>query len=326
MTDLNRGAAQFAQALFGGGAIEDEARRKEELRLLGVDDARAGLDRKITQAYLERDKRKALQDAEAKYVAAGVDPLQAAVMAGAHIGGFGNLEQAQRYEMRGRAEPALMAEGVTPANAILGALAGKPLPAVDIQGGHVITGQFGDAPSIGQTGKEAAAEAANWAQAGYRNARAGLTNVQSAAGGWNPNTGGRGGGPSMVQPGVYGNKPLREAAAVIDDAIAGGFDLTGFDPKAVAAEMKSSGSFKPLPKRGTDAIRIIRGGGVEVKPLAAAADNGGLAPSAPGSSAAPGLPGIGAPAAAQPKSKADYDALPSGTRFIAPDGTLRVKP
>lgn len=31
----------------------------------------------------------------------------------------------------------------------------------------------------------------------------------------------------------------------------------------------------------------------------------------------------GAPA---PKSKAEYDALPSGTRFVAPDGTVRTKP
>lgn len=29
---------------------------------------------------------------------------------------------------------------------------------------------------------------------------------------------------------------------------------------------------------------------------------------------------------AQPKTKAEYDALPSGTRYLAPDGTVRTKP
>ena len=41
---------------------------------------------------------------------------------------------------------------------------------------------------------------------------------------------------------------------------------------------------------------------------------------------APGPASGGTMAVARPSSKAEYDALPSGTRFIAPDGTERIKP
>lgn len=43
----------------------------------------------------------------------------------------------------------------------------------------------------------------------------------------------------------------------------------------------------------------------------------------------PGLPGSmtqAPPAPARPTSKAEFDALPSGTQFIAPDGSMRIKP
>lgn len=51
---------------------------------------------------------------------------------------------------------------------------------------------------------------------------------------------------------------------------------------------------------------------------AAQADAGGFRPT---KADAPEAPQI-----ARPQSKADFDALPSGTQFIAPDGTLRIKP
>lgn len=40
----------------------------------------------------------------------------------------------------------------------------------------------------------------------------------------------------------------------------------------------------------------------------------------------PSAAAAGTMAPARPRSKAEYDALPSGTRFIAPDGTERIKP
>lgn len=43
----------------------------------------------------------------------------------------------------------------------------------------------------------------------------------------------------------------------------------------------------------------------------------------------PSMPGsmtISPPALPRPSSKAEYDALPSGTQFVAPDGSMRIKP
>lgn len=46
----------------------------------------------------------------------------------------------------------------------------------------------------------------------------------------------------------------------------------------------------------------------------------------PASTPAPTSPTTTSGGVAQPKNKAEYDALPSGTRYLAPDGTVRTKP
>lgn len=56
----------------------------------------------------------------------------------------------------------------------------------------------------------------------------------------------------------------------------------------------------------------------------------GSAPAAPTAPPTPSLPTDPAPrgqgGVARPQSKEDYDALPSGTRFVDPEGTVRIKP
>lgn len=49
-------------------------------------------------------------------------------------------------------------------------------------------------------------------------------------------------------------------------------------------------------------------------------------PAPPPGAAKPGAPGAPAAAPSAPKSKADFDALPSGSRFLDPNGQVRVKP
>jgi hypothetical protein len=56
-------------------------------------------------------------------------------------------------------------------------------------------------------------------------------------------------------------------------------------------------------------------------------------PQMPGQAPAVQAPAVQAPAkpwvdptAAKPQSKAEYDALPPGTRYIAPDGKVKIKP
>ena len=283
MADLNQAGRALGAALFGGEAIERAARQKEELRLLGVDSGRAELDRKITQAYLERDKRNAQQQYRTGLEANGYTPDMAELLSNAMIGGDANLEQVQKFDLRRRAEPALIASGLTPANAILGALQGKPIPAVDIDGGYEVRGQYGAAPTVSATPGELADIASTQALANQRNVRAGLLPGESAS-----LVASRAPVAVVGAGGTYTGgapKAVKQAEAILADARSDPeLDLTGFDLEQVADTMRRTNRFTAPTRKGPNTIRFITADKVEeiaVQPVKDAAKGNQPSPLAP---------------------------------------------
>jgi hypothetical protein len=126
-------------ALLQGDEVESAAKAAAELQSMKVAGEHADTDRKITQAYLERDKRVAQKSYQTDMEAAGLSPQAAKLLSSLAIGGHGSaIDNIQKYDMREDAVPALQAEGVSPANAILAAMAGRPLDQVKVQGGQII--------------------------------------------------------------------------------------------------------------------------------------------------------------------------------------------
>lgn len=273
MADPSTGAARFAEALFGGGGVEDKARIKQQMLYDQQDSGRAELDRKITQAMLERDKRTAQQSYPGAFQRQlGVDQQGGLDLSSFAIGGLvDNIGQAQQFDQRRRAEAALAAqEGISPANAILAALEGKPIQNVGIDSGHIIANRYDVAPTIDTTSLEDAKIAATNALAGERSAHAGLYGTQAAAGGFKP---------SAAKPGITrtdsdgtatynvpGSKAIEQAKAVISDLIAGGGDPMGYTPASVARDFKD-GEARLIAKREPNTVRMITGDGVRDIPL-----------------------------------------------------------
>jgi hypothetical protein len=308
---LAGGAEALFGALAGGDQIESMAKQKAQIALLTQQSAEQTLDKKITDALLARDKRKAQQSYQANFEANGVAPSTAALISNAMIGGDANLEQAQKFDLRARAEPALAAEGFTPANAILGALAGKPVEGVKLVGGNRIDDIYSDSPTVTPTEAGLATIAATAAQANQRNAAANLSNVKAAAGGFAPERGKDGAGKGTTKKSGARGTLMERAYDLLEAARSDPtLDVTGIDAKQVSDTIKRNGHWTP-PKRQTGTVRLIRPGSITNT-------------HAKGNQPASAEPRSRVPA--QPKSKAEYDALPSGTRFLAPDGTTRVKP
>lgn len=308
---LAQGGADLFGALVGGQATQDRAQQVAQMRLLQTQTAEQTLDKKITDALLARDKRKAQQSYQTDLEANGFDPARAALLSNAMVGGDANLEQAQKFDLRARAEPALVDQGFTPANAILGALAGKPIQDVKVQGGQVIRDLYGDEPTLTPTDQGLASIAASAALANQRNASAELSNVKAAAGGFAPERGKDGAGKGGTKKSGARGTLMERAYDLLEAARTDPtLDVTGIDAKLVSDTIKRSGHWTP-PKRQSGQVRLIRPGSIANTNV-----KGNQPPSAEPRSRVP----------AQPKSKAQYDALPSGTRFIAPDGTTRVKP
>lgn len=183
---LENGAGQIMQALLGGGRVEQNAQLKQQMAYDQADGLRADLDHKITQAYLERDKRKAQQSYRDKFVATGMDPTMADMTANAAIGGLAsNLHDVQQYDLTNQAHTALAADpNITAANAALAALHGQPISDVRIDDGNAITHQFGAAPTIAPTQEALAKIATEAARQRELGAHTGVYDAQAAAGGF----------------------------------------------------------------------------------------------------------------------------------------------
>lgn len=297
---ISAGTEDLFAALAGGGAAQEAAKLRQEASYLQTDSATAELDRKITQALLERDKRTAQQSYVSNFEANGVTSPVAALLSNAMIGGDANLEQAQKYDMRGRAETALAGEGFTPANAILAALQGKPVEAIDTQGGQNIRGQYTAAPVIEDTAETLSKIVANQARAGASNASANLSNIKADAGGYAPSR----------------RATAIEDAAHILETMRGDpdLDLTGVDARMVADAIKRSGKYTP-PLRKPGSIRVIQAERIDDIPVRGAQPQGNEPNPLEATEATPVVV----------KTKAERDALPVGTRYLAPNGVVMVK-
>lgn len=380
---LAGGAESLVGAFMGGDATQAAAQQKAQLGAYQLQAAEAGIDKKMTDAFLARDKRKALQGVEAQYVAAGDDPIMAALKASAHIGGFGNIEQAQRFGLRDTAHRALQADpNFNPANAALGALAGKPIAGVANVDGQNVTGIYGDAPVIANSDKTASTIVANRARAGASNAQAGTSNArtrlidtQTAAGGWNPNTGGGGGKPGKPPAYTAPTGALMKAFLSSETTDENGDAVVAVDPAKMqefSRWQQRQAEVDPAYRNGNFALAQFKAnkpamrdpidfGAGEVT-LPADADpegvvmlrqmildrrqqglpemsnadrinailehrkTGGMRDLSGVALAEPVPEASGNVDAPRPSSKAEFDRLASGTRFIAPDGTTRVKP
>lgn len=219
---LASGAEALFGALLGGGATEEAARQKEELRLRQVQLAEATLDDKMTDALLNRDKRKAQQDYRANLKASGFGDGAADLVSNLLIGGHGaQIDDVQKYGMRDRAVPALEAQGFSPANAILAALDGKPLSEVDVDSGHIIRDRFSASPTVAPTEEMQSRAVENNAQANasdalaWRRRNQPLTSGGGSGGG--RSGGGAGGGrePTLSNHPGTGAKVTREAVKLL---------------------------------------------------------------------------------------------------------------
>jgi hypothetical protein len=256
---LHGGARSLMGALLQGDEIESAAKSAAELQSMKVAGEHADTDRKITQAYLERDKRVAQKSYQTDMEAAGLSPQAAKLLSSLAIGGHGSaIDNIQKYDMREDAVPALQAEGVSPANAILAAMAGRPLDQVKVQGGQIIEDPYAQAPSIRPTEAHAAQAQASMARAGASAASADASRARADA------TRDRMANPGKYRaPGGSGSRGGRgtereRAIEALRQAEADGYDVTGLDARDVLDSWKRTGDWKPRRKgEGGGEIRVI---------------------------------------------------------------------
>lgn len=270
-TALEQGAGSLMQALLGGGRTERNAQLQQQMAYDQADGARADLDRKITEAHLKRDQRNAQQGYAKNFIATGMQPDMANMLANAAIGGLAsNLQDAQKYDMIHRAEAAATASGnYTPENAILMAAQGKPLPTAEIDNGYVATGRYGDAPAFDPTSATEAKIAADNALVAQRQASARQHDARSAGGTTGAHNGdvvrdvGPGGQP------VYHRKgdAYDDASTVLKDAVANGADPMGYSVDSVVRAMQGGHAATILPPAGPGQMRLITPDAVENVPM-----------------------------------------------------------
>lgn len=230
-------------------------------------------------------------------------------------------------------------------NRMLMVISGKPADLTKVEGNMVLNptmtpdsqtvapDQLGLAEMVLRGAQSNAANAA----AGEHSAHARLFDTQTAAGGFNPNTGsGTGGKPTLP--------PVADMAAVLGSE----YDKASGTTKVPEAKVQqfltwqsSKAAVDPRYNNGAFALRQYAaekpvGAGMNDSPD----DIGAMSltdmlgtPSGASPAALPAAP-VATPAApapsvpdgvAKPTSEAEYKALPPGTRYLHPDGTVRVK-
>jgi hypothetical protein len=258
---LQQGVGDLIMAAMGGGRLQQNAQLRQQMAYDQADTMRAGLDEKISQARqrrLQLNAQEGIADDLAKLFP-GASPDQTGAYAHVLQGDYGKLGDVRKDTLQSAALAALSQNpNLMPGNAELAVLHGQPISDVNIDGGQVITHQYGAAPTVAPTAADAALAEA-------RQASARLHNVQADAGGYNPHTG-RGVGAAIIQaltPGGHPSyqvqsKPISEAQAVIDDARGQGEDMTGYSPVDVAHALRGGAPFVPL-HNGAGTMRFIEG-------------------------------------------------------------------
>jgi hypothetical protein len=151
---LAAGGERLVAALLGGDDAQEAGRRSRQMQIYGEQSAVAGLDRKMTEALLERDKRAAQQAYQSNLEAVGNAPDSARLLSSLMVGGNGaQIDDVQKYKLRGDALTSMLANPAqyTPENANLIALQGKPVENIDVDGDHVVMGKYGTEPVLDLT-------------------------------------------------------------------------------------------------------------------------------------------------------------------------------
>lgn len=281
---------------------------------------------KLLKARRERDAEVARHSMREKLEAAGMETTQAALTANLLAAG-NNYSQAMQGEgyrqaqgFRQQAHDAAVGRyGADNPNAHLFPLASAPqaLPQTMGQGAYVADRFATDAPvelsELGQAmvGTQQTAQARNMAAAGASSASARLRNVQAEAGGWNPRAASGGGsGGAYTVPSQ--NSLLQALGTPGEPDIMGNPGQPEMDQERYV-DFQRWRRANPQYRNGEEALAayVAESAGADLSPIFVD----------------PSLPGQPRPQApARPQSKAEYDALPSGTQFIAPDGSSRIKP
>lgn len=255
------GVERLVGALMGGDEAEGRARDAATMRALQAQGLHASVEKKVTDAKLAADKRMAQQAYEDNLRASGFDDTSARLVSGLMVGGNGaQIEQVQKYGLRNDARTALEADpNVSTANAILGALAGKPMESVNVEGGQIIRGMYGDAPAIAPTEAHSAQARASDARATASYASADAARARAERTRSSPPIGaGRGAGGGR---GTERERLLAEAKAILD-GLQGDpqYDIRGVTLEDVVRDLKKTGEYVPVPARpGTIKVITSRG-------------------------------------------------------------------
>lgn len=293
--------------MLGGGsrrASEDAyTKRLGEMLLLG------GRDQQLQQAMMETNARRGIGE---RLAASGMSPEQAAlgeyILQGGMGSDYSSLTQGLgRMQEQGFRQSAVDAPDLQTANRYLMGVANSPQDLTKISGGMAYNPLEtpGASPMV-TTAVGDSVIGANRALAGQRNAAANLSNVKAAAGGFAPSSGG--GGGKRTDPSEASLKRAFEAPS-------GQFGQVAFDQERYMDFLRWR-EMNPEILDGNQALAQYQ----------LEAQFGGASSRAP-IFVDPSMPGQPRPQApARPQTKAEYDALPSGTQFVAPDGSMRIKP
>lgn len=310
---MANGWERLGRALGGSRAASDAAFRQR----LGDNLTLGSRDQALQQAIMETVAKRGIRE---RLEGAGVDPAQAALGEFVLQGGMGSdysaFQQGRlREQEMGFRQSAVDAPTLDAANRYLVGVANGPVDLTKISGGTAYNPLVspGSAPMV-TTAVGDSVIGANRALAGQRAAQAQATlgrfNLQRE-GKWNPS--GQSGGS---RGGAYTVPSSASIERLLGDQVTDEFGgkTTVVDPMVVR-DFEVWRQANPQYRSGEEALaayaaqRRSTGGGIHF-----------IDPSLPGSMT------ISPPAPARPKSKAEYDALPSGTQFMAPDGTMRIKP
>lgn len=299
------GWERLGDMLGGGGRRRAQSAYDErigDLIKLGRQDQGLQQDIMTTQAH------RGIGD---QMIAAGMRPEDAAVAASVMRGGMGTdyssyMQGQLRNQEHGFRQAAFDAPDMSSANRALMGVASGPVQLATVEGQNLIGNRLLEGGgSVTTTDQGQAGIAANRALAGQRNASANLSNVRAAAGGFAPRaSGGGSGGGKRTQPNEAALKRAFETQV-------GEFGGVEFDQERYLDFMRW---WEQNP---------IGDGNQALAQYQMAASGRGLEPIF----VDPSMPGQPRPQApARPQSKAEYDALPSGAQFVAPDGSMRIKP
>lgn len=259
---LAGGAEALVGALLGGDRAEERARSAEYDRILGTQLKEATLDQKISEAYLDREKRRNF-DAVPAAVAGGMPDVPEAIrgmlVTLAQAGMGADIERIQQGGIRARLPGMREAEGFSPANALASAYEPKPIENMKVDGNHLLTALYGNAPvatptdyETARTAERATASSENVAQAGAAGAlewRRRAAPLSSSGGGRSGGGGGR--EPTLSNHPGTGAKVTREAVKMLmsDVSLYRSDFIRKYGTAAYRAVMGKRGDYRSAERR-----------------------------------------------------------------------------